>query len=178
MQTRRGGGEGDAESRAVGGQQPTHTRAAPRGILLSCVFFILTHPPTQSTLLKVLACSISGGEVRGAIYVNGAPVVAKEFRAASAVVWQRDILMSTATVREAIMTSAQLRLPQSMSRAEKRRRVDHIITELVSLERGRERREREGEKRTPLAQPQHTHSPLHPHPITLLLLRAWTTAAI
>ena len=103
-----------------------------------------THPTpllfshTQSTLLKVLACAISGGEVRGAIYVNGAPVVAKEFRAASAVVWQRDILMSTATVREAIMTSAQLRLPQGMSAKEKRRRVDHIIAELVR------EREREG----------------------------------
>lgn len=78
----------------------------------------------------MLACSISGGDVTGAIYVNGAPVVAKEFRAASAVVWQRDILMPTATVREAIMTSAQLRLPQSLPTAEKRRRVDAIIAEL------------------------------------------------
>ena len=145
----------------------THKRGARSARHLAAVRFFFpshpTHPPTQqSTLLKVLACSISGGEVRGAIYVNGAPVVAKEFRAASAVVWQRDILMSTATVREAIMTSAQLRLPQSMSRAEKRRRVDHIIAELVSLvwERRGEGK-RESERNAPHSQ----HTPLiPPHP--------------
>ena len=39
-------------------------------------------------------------------------------------------------VREALMTSAQLRLPQSMPVAEKRARVDQIITELVSPQGG------------------------------------------
>jgi hypothetical protein len=96
-------------------------------------FFPLnSHSKTsQSTLLKILACNVSGGEVHGSIYVNGSPIVAREFRAASAVVWQRDILLPTATVREAIMTSAELKLPQRMAWEEKRRRVDQIVQELV-----------------------------------------------
>jgi ABC-type lipoprotein export system ATPase subunit len=57
-------------------------------------------------------------------------MIAKEFRTQSAVVWQRDILLSTATVREAIMTSALLKLPQAMPVAEKRRRADEIVSEL------------------------------------------------
>ena len=60
-----------------------------------------------------------------------APAAPREFRAASAVVWQRDILLPTATVREAIMTSAELKLPQRMAWEEKRRRVDQIVQELV-----------------------------------------------
>lgn len=109
--------------------------------------------------------------MRGAIYVNGAPVVAKEFRQASAVVWQRDILMPTATVREAIMTSAQLRLPQSMSTAEKRRRVDHIIAELVSWEE-------EGGKGVVVFfyQSKRQHTNTTPS-LFFPSLRAWTTAA-
>ena len=99
-------------------------------LFFSSSFKKLKTPP-QSTLLKILACNVSGGEVHGSIYVNGNPIVAREFRAASAVVWQRDILLPTATVREAIMTSAELKLPQGMAWEEKRRRVDQIVTELV-----------------------------------------------
>jgi len=49
--------------------------------------------------LKILACNISGGCLVGDILVNGSPVSPKEFRKQSAVVWQSDVLLATATVR-------------------------------------------------------------------------------
>ena len=49
--------------------------------------------------LKILACNVSGGELHGTISVNGRPVQPKEFRNQSAVVWQSDVLLSSATVR-------------------------------------------------------------------------------
>ena len=47
-------------------------------------------------------------------------------------VWQRDIVLSTATVREAIVTSALLKLPKTVTPAEKRRRADDVVAELAS----------------------------------------------
>jgi len=49
--------------------------------------------------LKILACNISGGDLQGEILVNGSLVNPKDFRKLSAVVWQSDVLLSTATVR-------------------------------------------------------------------------------
>ena len=48
--------------------------------------------------LKILACNISGGTLSGAINMNGRPLHAKELRRQSTIVWQRDLLLSTATV--------------------------------------------------------------------------------
>eukprot|EP00884_Botryococcus_braunii_P006931 jgi/Botrbrau1/16239/Bobra.0066s0024.1 len=84
----------------------------------------------KSTLLKILACNIGGGDIRGSVFSNGNPIDTLTFRRVSTVVWQRDVLLPTATVREAIMTSALLRLPQKIPLAEKRRRVDMILEEL------------------------------------------------
>ncbi|BDA50622.1 Broad substrate specificity ATP-binding cassette transporter [Coccomyxa sp. Obi] len=84
----------------------------------------------KTTLLKVLACCISGGKQQGSLLVNDQPVHPKLFRQQLAVVWQRDILLPTATVREAIMTSALLRLPRTMPRALKAQRVEQILSEL------------------------------------------------
>mmetsp|Transcript_34033 Transcript_34033/g.96406 ORF Transcript_34033/g.96406 Transcript_34033/m.96406 type:complete len:193 (-) Transcript_34033:2071-2649(-) len=47
-------------------------------------------------------------------------------------VMQSDILVSSATVREALTTSAFLRLPLTLTREEKHARVDALIDELVS----------------------------------------------
>ena len=81
---------------------------------------------------RVYDCLPFPSQVHGSIYVNGAPMVAKEFRQQSAVVWQRDIVLSTATVREAIVTSALLKLPKTVTPAEKRRRADDVVAELAS----------------------------------------------
>ncbi|BDA50620.1 ABC transporter G family member 19 [Coccomyxa sp. Obi] len=84
----------------------------------------------KSTLLKILACNVAGGEVKGQILVNGALVHPKVFKNQSAVVWQSDVLLASATVKEALMTSALLKLPQSLSRARKEERVEQILEEL------------------------------------------------
>ncbi|KAK9917341.1 hypothetical protein WJX75_003369 [Coccomyxa subellipsoidea] len=87
----------------------------------------------KTTLLKILACCISGGKQQGTLSVNGHPVHTKLFRQQVAVVWQSDILLPTATVREALMTGAMLRLPNAMPCALKAQRVEQILTELDLL---------------------------------------------
>ena len=47
--------------------------------------------------------------------------------------WYTDYRYGAAQVREAILTSALLRLPKTMSRAHKEARVDQILAELVRL---------------------------------------------
>lgn len=50
----------------------------------------------------------------------------------SAAPWlQRDVLLASSTVREALVTSALLKLPRALSTAEKLARVDDIIQQLV-----------------------------------------------
>lgn len=44
---------------------------------------------------------------------------------------QRDVLLASSTVREALTISALLKLPRTLSHAEKMARVDAIIQELV-----------------------------------------------
>ena len=104
--------------------------------------------------LKILAGNISGGKMSGSLCMNGQPFMKKQIRQCSTIVWQRDLLLATATVRsletsstacccraavpclgdvqvrEALMTSAELRLPQSMSRACKQARVEEVLNEL------------------------------------------------
>jgi ABC-type multidrug transport system ATPase subunit len=84
----------------------------------------------KSTLLKILAGHCAGGAVGGALTVNGAPLDPLDFRRRSSVVWQSDVLLPCATVRESLMTSALLKLPGAMPRAAKAARVDQILAEL------------------------------------------------
>jgi len=59
----------------------------------------LTCSAAPRAQLKLLACHISGGEQSGTVYANGLPIVEAEFKNQLAVVWQSDVLLSTATVR-------------------------------------------------------------------------------
>ena len=61
---------------------------------------------------------------------TGKEIDAADFRRKSSVVWQSDVLLPCATVSEALMTSALLKLPQAMPRQAKQRRVEQILTEL------------------------------------------------
>ena len=65
--------------------------------------------------LKILACNISGGNLQGEILVNGSLVNPKEFRKQSAVVWQSDVLLATATVRPQLRASVRLWTPPCIS---------------------------------------------------------------
>ena len=85
----------------------------------------------KTTLLDVLAGNTpTGVKVQGLVQVNGAPRRLVEFRQAACYVMQSDVLLSSATVRESIATSALLKLPSSISRQEKLKRVENIVREL------------------------------------------------
>ncbi|KAF3616750.1 ABC transporter G family member 11 [Capsicum annuum] len=83
----------------------------------------------KSTLLDTLAGRLdSNTRQTGEILINGR----RQSLAfgTSAYVTQDDTLMTTLTVREAIYYSAQLQLPNSMSRSEKRERAEATIREM------------------------------------------------
>ncbi|XP_065876605.1 ABC transporter G family member 1-like [Euphorbia lathyris] len=83
----------------------------------------------KSTLLDALAGRISStAHQTGEILINGR----KEALAfgTSTYVTQDDTLMTTLTVREAVYYSAQLQLPKSMSKSEKRERAEMTIREM------------------------------------------------
>ncbi|XP_062149443.1 ABC transporter G family member 1-like isoform X1 [Alnus glutinosa] len=83
----------------------------------------------KSTLLDSLAGRLSSNtQQTGEILVNGR----KETLAfgTSAYVTQDESLMTTLTVREAVYYSAQLQLPDSMSRSEKKERAEMTIREM------------------------------------------------
>ncbi|KAL5545929.1 hypothetical protein UlMin_005616 [Ulmus minor] len=83
----------------------------------------------KSTLLDALAGRLSSNTKQsGEILINGR----KEQLAygTSAYVTQDDTLMTTLTVREAVYYSAQLQLPDTMSRSEKKERAETTIREM------------------------------------------------
>ncbi|MED6127743.1 ATP-binding cassette sub- G member 1 [Stylosanthes scabra] len=83
----------------------------------------------KSTLLDTLAGRLgSNTRQTGEILVNGH----KQSLAygSTAYVTQDDTLMTSLTVREAVHYSAQLQLPDSMSKAEKKQRADFTIREM------------------------------------------------
>ncbi|XP_057417853.1 ABC transporter G family member 1-like isoform X1 [Lotus japonicus] len=83
----------------------------------------------KSTLLDALAGRLSSNTKQtGEILINGN----KQALAygTSAYVTQDDTLMTTLTVKEAVHYSAQLQLPDSMSKAEKKERAEFTIREM------------------------------------------------
>ena len=87
----------------------------------------------KTTLLKAIAGEAAEGVLTGDVRINGAPVDTDTVRRQSGFVFQDDLIMSTMTVREAILFSARLRLPRSCALQEKERRVDEVIR-LLHLE--------------------------------------------
>ncbi|XP_038978846.1 ABC transporter G family member 1-like [Phoenix dactylifera] len=83
----------------------------------------------KSTLLNALAGRLdSGTKQSGQVLVNGWHQTLAF--GTSAYVTQDDILMTTLTVREAVYYSAQLQLPDSMSKSEKKERAETTIREM------------------------------------------------
>jgi len=84
----------------------------------------------KTSLLDVLADRKDAAGVSGTVLVNGKPRDKATFMHQSGYVVQDDVVMGTLTVRENLMFSANLRLPESISVEEKARRVEEVIEEL------------------------------------------------
>jgi ABC-type multidrug transport system ATPase subunit len=86
----------------------------------------------KTTLLEALAGRQREGKITGNIMMNGKPLDKQRtlIKASTGYVKQKDLLLSTATVRETLEYSARLRLPTSLSDDEKMERVGNVITEL------------------------------------------------
>lgn len=87
----------------------------------------------KSTLVDILAGKSKSGKISGEVLVDGRHVRASELRRFVGFVDQEDVLPSTQTIREALVFSAQLKLPESVTMAEKNQRVDEVL-ELLRLE--------------------------------------------
>lgn len=83
----------------------------------------------KTSLLDILAGRKDKAGIKGEVLINGNDLPSN-FKCCSGYVVQDDVVMGTLTVRENLAFSAALRLPSSISRKEKRNRVDDIIDEL------------------------------------------------
>ncbi|ORX88800.1 hypothetical protein K493DRAFT_341060 [Basidiobolus meristosporus CBS 931.73] len=86
----------------------------------------------KTSLLNVLAGTTTSGDVGGDIYANGRKVSGAAVRLISGFVFQDDLILGTMTVREAILMSIKLRVPNmdDVAAAEK---LDEILS-LLQLE--------------------------------------------
>lgn len=86
----------------------------------------------KSTLLDVLANRKDPHCVSGKVYLDNKPIP-KNFQYLSGYVEQNDLFVGTITVREALWFCANLRLPASVSHAEKAEKIEQIIGDLGLL---------------------------------------------
>ncbi|KAI0767296.1 pleiotropic drug resistance ABC transporter [Fomes fomentarius] len=80
----------------------------------------------KTTLLNVLAERTTGGVVTGQRYMNGHPLPS-DFQAHTGYCQQVDTHLPTATVREALLFSANLRQPQSVPLEEKKAYIEKVL---------------------------------------------------
>ncbi|ODV96600.1 hypothetical protein PACTADRAFT_48431 [Pachysolen tannophilus NRRL Y-2460] len=80
----------------------------------------------KTTLLDVLANRVTMGVVTGDMFVNGR-LRDSSFQRSTGYVQQQDLHLQTSTVREALLFSAYLRQPASISKAEKEAYVEDVI---------------------------------------------------
>ncbi|XP_041498025.1 ATP-binding cassette sub-family G member 3-like [Microtus oregoni] len=109
------------------------------------------HDGSRSLLLDVLAARKDPRGLSGDILINGKPRPAN-FTCTSGYVPQNDVVMRTVTVRDNIEFSAALRLPMTMTKDEKRRRINEVL-ELLYLDKvaNIKPRSKELRKRTSIA---------------------------
>ncbi|XP_041497909.1 ATP-binding cassette sub-family G member 3-like [Microtus oregoni] len=115
---------------------------------------------SRSLLLDVLAARKDPRGLSGDILINGKPRPAN-FTCTSGYVPQNDMVMHTLTVRDNIEFSAALQLPMTMTRDEKRRRINDVL-ELLHLDEvaNVEPRSKELKKRTSIAMELITQHPI------------------
>ncbi|XP_028723158.1 ATP-binding cassette sub-family G member 3-like [Peromyscus leucopus] len=115
---------------------------------------------SRSWLLDVLAARKDPRGLSGDILINGKPQPAN-FKCTSGYVLRKDVVMRTLTVRENIEFSAALRLPMTVTRDERRQRIDEVL-ELLHLDKDSnvQPRSKELRKRTSIAMELVTKHPI------------------
>ncbi|XP_071808531.1 broad substrate specificity ATP-binding cassette transporter ABCG2-like isoform X1 [Asterias amurensis] len=83
----------------------------------------------KTSLLDILAMRKDPNGMSGQVLIDGA-VPPPDFRLISGYVVQEDIVMGTLTVRENLTFSASVRFRKTVSKADKKRRVQEVIEEL------------------------------------------------
>ncbi|KAL5121691.1 hypothetical protein ACEQ8H_000378 [Pleosporales sp. CAS-2024a] len=83
----------------------------------------------KTTLLNVLArrAAVPNSTVQQELYINGSPTELASFRKLSCYVEQEDALVGSLTVRETLYFAAQLALPSSVSKAERKARIEGLL---------------------------------------------------
>ncbi|PIA26628.1 hypothetical protein AQUCO_09100058v1 [Aquilegia coerulea] len=84
----------------------------------------------KSTFLDALAGRIARGSLEGTVSIEGRPVTTSYMKKVSSYVMQDDQLFPMLTVFETFMFAAEVRLPPSISGAEKKRRVFELLEQL------------------------------------------------
>ncbi|PRQ45607.1 putative polar-amino-acid-transporting ATPase [Rosa chinensis] len=84
----------------------------------------------KSTFLDALAGRIAQGSLEGSVRVDGKTVTTSYMKMVSSYVMQDDQLFPMLTVFETFMFAAEVRLPPSLSRDEKRKRVYELLDQL------------------------------------------------
>ncbi|XP_059131297.1 ATP-binding cassette sub-family G member 3-like [Peromyscus eremicus] len=115
---------------------------------------------SRSWLLDVLAARKDPRGLSGNILINEKPRPAN-FKCISGYVPQNDVVMQTVTVRDNIEFSAALRLPMTVTRDERRRRIKEVL-ELLHLDKvaNVQPRSKELRKRTSIAMELVTKHPI------------------
>ncbi|XP_015067558.1 ABC transporter G family member 18-like [Solanum pennellii] len=84
----------------------------------------------KSTFLDAIAGRIARGSLEGTVRIEGKPVTTSYMKMISSYVMQDDQLFPMLTVYETFMFAAEVRLPPSISRAEKKKRVHELLEQL------------------------------------------------
>lgn len=85
----------------------------------------------KTTLMDILAGRKSGaGKVEGEVLFGGARVQRSALRNLCGYVEQFDTLVGELTVEQMLMYTAELKLPRALAKAEKRQRVEEVLTKL------------------------------------------------
>ncbi|KAI3454357.1 hypothetical protein Pfo_011020 [Paulownia fortunei] len=84
----------------------------------------------KSTFLDALAGRIAQGSLEGSVRIDGKQVTASYMKMISSYVMQDDQLFPMLTVFETFMFAAEVRLPPSISTAEKKKRVIELLNQL------------------------------------------------
>jgi ABC-type multidrug transport system ATPase subunit len=87
----------------------------------------------KTSFLDIIAGKYKNGRVLGSVLVDGKVISSKRFALVSGFVDQEDMLIPTLTVRETLLFSANLRLPESVTRKEKWDIVEKTLDQLGIL---------------------------------------------